>query len=284
MLLSDVFLRLVFTCCVVLMSVVWLCNCGVTCQTGNKRLSWAQLWILVEILFFSFSFPFWPDAFKELAAASHLPPANPLLPACVDDLKMAMTEGEMLQYHQVVKLSPKKGRRRGFLRKGLASEPHLRPCDPNDSHDCRQVDGVTLTGASEAKTPRQVAGQQGPVSCTAVEENRLRESKIPAVLWLGLVRRCTRLFAYLRGADLCLTSLQVWRQCIISLFTSFLHGGGRAYSRSGRRTLLKFPQQIASRAVLQSHVQPCSLHHNSSGGGDHYLQWTMHSVHHNNFY
>lgn len=32
---------------------------------------------------FSYSFPFWPDAFKELAAASHLPPANPLLPAAL---------------------------------------------------------------------------------------------------------------------------------------------------------------------------------------------------------
>lgn len=159
MLLSeDVFLRLVFTCCVVLILVVWLCNCSLTCQTGNKRLSWAQLWILVEILFLL---------------------TNPLLPAVLMTWKRAMTEGEMLQYHRRVKLGTKKGRRRGFLKKGLANEPHLRPCDPNDSHDCRQVGGVTLTGASKAKTPRQAAGQRGPVSYTAVEE-----SKIHAILWL----------------------------------------------------------------------------------------------------
>lgn len=36
---------------------------------------------------------------------------------CDDDLKMAMTEGEMLKYHLRVKLSAKKGWRRGFLRK-----------------------------------------------------------------------------------------------------------------------------------------------------------------------
>lgn len=177
-----------------------------------------------------------------------------------------MTEGEMQQNHRRVKFGAKKGRRRGFSRKGLANEPHLHPCDPDDSHDCRQVEGVTLTGASEAKTPRQAAkpARSGQRCCgRGKSSSRNKDSRHPLT---GLVRRCTRLFAYLRGADQCLTSLQVWQQCIISLFTSFLHGGGRAYSPSGRSTLLKFPQQIASRTVPQSHVQPCSLHHNSSGG------------------
>lgn len=118
------------------------------------------------VFIFFFSFLAW--RLQEVAASILLPPANPLLPAV-----LRLENGHDRRWDAAL---PPEGQTQCFLRKGLSNEPHLRPCDPHDSHDCRQADGVTLAGASEAKTPQEAAGQPGPVSYTVFENRRFTPS------------------------------------------------------------------------------------------------------------